>query len=300
MTVSLTLPEGLRADSTSRTVTLRPHGDTAVAFRVRGTLAPGWASISAVANSEGVEHRAGYVPVEYAHIAPQRYYGPAATHLSVVDVRIPTGLKVAYVSGAGDNTPPMLEQLGIPVTVIDTGDFASADLTGFTTLVIGPRAYEARDDLAAANGRVLEFARRGGTVVVQYGQYEMMRPGIMPYPVTIARPHDRVTDEAAPVTILDSAAATLRRPNRITAADFEEWVQERALYMPRTFADAYTPLLEMHDPDEPPNRGAVLVTPVGRGTYVYTTLSFFRQLPAGVPGAARLFVNLLSGGQPPR
>jgi LmbE family N-acetylglucosaminyl deacetylase len=294
VTVSLTLPEGLRADSVRRTLTLPPNGRASVPFRVRGTLRAGWSSISAQATSEGAEYRAGYVPVEYPHIAPQRYYGPAATHLSVVDVRVPTGLRVAYIPGAGDNTPPMLEQLGVPVTVIDTADIATADLSRFTTIVVGPRAYEASYALTAANRRILEFARRGGTVVVQYGQYEMTRPGIMPYPITIARPHDRVTREDAPVAILDSAAPLVRGPNRITAKDFDGWVQERALYMPRTFADQYTPLFEMHDPDEAPNRGAVLVAPVGRGTYVYTTLSFFRQLPAGVPGAARMFVNLLA------
>ena len=294
VTVSLTLPEGLRADSARRTLTLPPNGRASVPFRVRGTLPAGWSSITAQATSEGAEYRTGYVPVEYPHIAPQRYYGPAATHLSVVDVRVPPGLKVAYIPGAGDNTPPMLEQLGVPVTVIDTADIATADLSRFTTIVVGPRAYEASYALTAANRRVIEFARRGGTVVVQYGQYEMTRPGIMPYPITIARPHDRVTREDAPVTILDSAATLVRGPNRITAKDFDDWVQERALYMPRTFAEQYSPLFEMHDPDEAPNRGAVLVAPVGRGTYVYTTLSFFRQLPAGVPGAARLFVNLLA------
>ena len=234
------------------------------------------------------------MPVEYPHIAPQRYYRMAMTYLSVVDIVVPSSLKVGYIPGVGDNVPPMLRQLGVPVTVLDTAALATADLSGFTTLVVGPRAYEASGALVAANPRVLEFARRGGTVVVQYGQYEMTRPGIMPYPITIARPHDRVTLEEAPVRILDPQARALRAPNRITAQDFEGWVQERALYMPRTFDERYVPLFEMHDPGEPPNRGAVLIAPVGRGTYVYTTLSFFRQLPAGNPGAARLLVNLMA------
>ena len=131
---------------------------------------------------------------------------------------------------------------------------------------------------------------------MQYGQYEMTRPGYMPYPITLARPHTRVTHEEAPVTILDANAPALRGPNRITAADFDGWVQERSLYMPRTFDERYRPLLAMADPGEEPSRGALLVAPLGRGTYVYTTLAFFRQLPAGGPGAARLFVNLLSAG----
>jgi hypothetical protein len=122
----------------------------------------------------------------------------------------------------------------------------------------------------------------------------MMRPGIMPYPVTINRPHDRVTVESAPVTILDSTAAILRAPNRITGRDFDGWVQDRSLYMPRTFDPRYTPVLEMSDPGEQPIRGALLVAPLGEGTYVYTTLAFFRQLPNGNPGAVRLFANLLA------
>jgi hypothetical protein len=134
---------------------------------------------------------------------------------------------------------------------------------------------------------------------VQYGQYEVTQAGIMPYPITINRPHDRVTREDAPVRLLDPAARELRTPNRIAEADFAGWVQERALYMPRTFDARYRPLLELSDPGEPPNQGAILIAALGRGTYVYTTLSFFRQLPAGVAGPARLFVNLLSAGVAP-
>jgi hypothetical protein len=117
---------------------------------------------------------------------------------------------------------------------------------------------------------------------------------MMPYPITINRPHDRVTVENVPVTIIDSSAAVLRGPNRITTRDFDNWIQDRSLYMPRTFDAAYKPVLEMSDPGEPPRQGALLVAPLGQGTYVYTTLAFFRQLPNGVPGAARLFMNLLA------
>lgn len=298
LTVELRLPEGLRADSATRTVTLQPFQQASVAFKLRGTLAQGWTQIEAVASSDGQRFTRGFVPIEYAHIDPQQFYRPARTYLSVVDAALPRGVAVGYVPGVGDNVAPMLTQLGIPVTILDTASLATADLSRFTTIVVGPRAYEASDALVAANARIIEFARRGGTVVVQYGQYEMQRPGIMPHPISIARPHDRVTDERAPVRFLDPRHPLLRVPNAIDSADFAGWVQERALYMPRTFDPAYTPVLEMNDPDEPPNRGAILVAPVGRGTYVYTTLSFFRQLPVGVQGPARLFVNLLGGGRP--
>jgi hypothetical protein len=203
-------------------------------------------------------------------------------------------MRVGYITGVSDNSAVALEQLGITVTRLDPAQLAQADLRGYSAIVIGPRAYETQPALVANNARLLDYARDGGTLVVQYGQYEMMQPGIMPYPVTINRPHDRVTDENAPVTVLDTTAAILRAPNRITQSDFADWVQDRSLYMPRTFDAAYIPVLAMSDPGEQPIRGALLVAAVGRGTYVYTTLAFFRQLPNGNPGAARLFVNLLA------
>jgi hypothetical protein len=122
----------------------------------------------------------------------------------------------------------------------------------------------------------------------------MMRPGMMPYAISIARPHDRVTEEDAPIKVIDASSAALRKPNAITTSDFDSWIQERSLYMPRTFDAHYHPVVELNDPGEQPNKGGIIVTPYGRGLYVYTTLAFFRQLPAGVGGAARLFVNLLS------
>jgi hypothetical protein len=133
--------------------------------------------------------------------------------------------------------------------------------------------------------------------VVQYGQYEMTDPGIMPYPITLSRPHDRVTDENAAVRVLDPKSPLLNVPNKITDADFAGWVQDRSLYMPHTFDSHYHAVISTNDPGEPPNDGGILIAPLGKGVYVYTTLAFFRQLPAGNPGAARLFVNLLAARQ---
>jgi hypothetical protein len=148
--------------------------------------------------------------------------------------------------------------------------------------------------LAAHASRLQEFARSGGTVVVQYGQQEMQVPGLLPYPITLERTAQRVTEETAPVKVLDPSSRLLSYPNRITDRDFDGWVQERALYMPATADPHWRRLFEMHDPGEPPNEHAVLVAPLGKGTYVYTTLSLFRQLPAGVPGGARLLLNLIA------
>ncbi len=294
--VSLQLPRGLTADSSTRSTTLDPYGDRRLDFRVRGTLPAGDATLAATAESQGVTYRIGYVPIDYEHIRPQRIYRPAEVHLSVVDVKVPPGLTVAYIPGVGDNVEPMLEQLGLQVTVLDPSAIAATNLSQFGTIVVGPRAFEASDVLKANNGRLLDFARRGGTLVVQYGQYEMAN-GILPYPITLARPADRVTDENAPVRILDPTATVLNTPNKIKPADFAGWVQERSSYMPHTFDSHYRTVMSMNDPDEPPNNAALLVAPIGKGTYVYATLAFFRQLPAGVPGPARLFANLLSLGK---
>ena len=165
--------------------------------------------------------------------------------------------------------------------------------------MIGPRAYDANPALAANNARLLDWVRRGGTMVVQYGQYEMTRAGIMPYPITLGRPAQRVTIEEAPVTVLDSTTSVLRAPNRIGAADWAGWVQERSSYMPQIADPRYRTVIALHDPGEAANPNGVLVAPVGQGAYVYVTLALFRQLPAGVPGAARLVANLLAARATP-
>ena len=293
VSVTLAAPGGLTSDGMKR-VTIPPAGTEAVEFAVRGTPRPIRGEMSVVAEARGERFRAGYTEIEYDHITPQRMYRDASVALQGVNVALGTNLRVAYIPGAGDNVAPMLAQLGVPLTVIEPGTIATTDFSSYTAVVIGTRAYESRPELMQHNGRLLEYARRGGTLVVQYGQYEMMQRGIMPRPITISRPHTRVTVEESPVAIADPEHPTLRAPNRIGPRDFEGWVQERALYMPSQFDSAYTAPLAMNDPGEAPARGALLVTPYGRGLYIYTTMAFFRQLPAGVPGAARLFVNLLS------
>jgi hypothetical protein len=163
--------------------------------------------------------------------------------------------------------------------------------------VIGPRAYETDSAVVANNRRLLDYARNGGLVIVQYQQHRFFTGGFAPYPMTVGGPqisHDRVADETAPVRILDQSHPTVRLPNRLTKGDWSGWVQERGLYFARSWDRRYQAVLETHDPGEPEHRGGLLIAPVGKGTYVYTGLSFFRQLPAGVPGAFRLFANLLA------
>jgi hypothetical protein len=289
------VPTGLTVDSAARTVVV-PGGNAVrtVEFNVRGTLPVGRHVIDVVAIDGSESYAQGYTTIDYDHINPRRLYRASRLTIEAVDLVVGAPMRVGYIAGVGDNSAPALEQLGLAVTMLDPAQLATTDLRGYSAIVVGPRAYDASAALVANNARLLEYARNGGTLVVQYGQYEMQRPGMMPYPITINRPHDRVTVENVPVTIIDSSAAVLRGPNRITTRDFDNWIQDRSLYMPRTFDAAYKPVLEMSDPGEPPRQGALLVAPLGQGTYVYTTLAFFRQLPNGVPGAARLFMNLLA------
>jgi LmbE family N-acetylglucosaminyl deacetylase len=231
--------------------------------------------------------------VAYPHIWPTAWLRPATSRIRVAPIALPAGRRIGYVRGASDKVPEALARAGLPVELLGADALARGDLSRYDAIVIGSRAYETDTALVANNDRLLDYVRAGGRVLVQYQQYPYVRGGYAPFPLQIATPHDRVTDETAPVTLLEPGSRVFREPNAITNADWDGWPQERGLYFPRTWDPAYTPLLEMHDPDMPPLRGALLVAPYGRGTYIYTGLSFFRALPAGVPGAFRLFFNLL-------
>ncbi|HEU4720177.1 MAG TPA: PIG-L family deacetylase [Gemmatimonadaceae bacterium] len=299
VTVELSLPKGLTTDSSLRRVALDSFASATLTFRVRGTLPQGRHHVSATATSDGARFMAGWVPLVYEHIRPLRYYRMPTVQVEAVNVELPRNLQIAYIKGVGDNVAPMLHQLGIRVTMLSPELLATADLSRYGAVVVGPRAFAATPELVRGASRLQDYARNGGSVVVQYGQQEMQSPGLLPFPITLEQRPQRVTDEKAPVTVLDPTSRLLAYPNRITATDFERWVQERSLYMPATADPRWRRLLEMHDPGEPPNQHAVLVAPLGKGAYVYTSLALFRQLPAGVPGGARLFLNLLAAnGQP--
>jgi hypothetical protein len=295
--VTLRLPDGLHADTATRHASLEPFGDAHLYFRVRGVLAAGRHDISASAtlrdNAAARPSSLGFVPVEYSHIRPLRFYRSSIVTVQAVNITY-ANLKVGYIRGVGDNVMSMLDELGIPVGELDPLTLPQQNLGGYTAIVIGPRAYESNPALVANNGTLMAYARNGGTIVTQYGQGAYGRPGILPFPLTAPRTADRVTDENASVRVLDPGSPLLAKPNKIVQEDFANWVQERALYMPRTFDPAYRTVFSMNDKGDPPQDGAVLIAPLGKGVYVYTTFAFFRELPAGNPGAARLFVNLLS------
>ena len=295
VTVKLLLPRGLTTDSGTRALSITPGATRVVIFKVRGSLLWGTHQIAVTAMAKGQWFSTGYVPIEYPHINPQRIYRPSTLAINAADVVLPAKLNVAYVPGVGDNVAPVLEQLGVPLTIVQPDDIPQTDLTRFSAIVVGPRAYQASQILQDNNGYLLAYVRNGGRLVVQYGQGEMQRPGIMPYPITLKQPAERVTDETAPVTFTDPKSPLLNAPNRITQEDFNGWVQERASYMPSTFDPRYHTMLAMSDSGETPNRAAILAAAYGRGTYIYVPLALFRQLPAGVSGGARIFANLLGG-----
>jgi LmbE family N-acetylglucosaminyl deacetylase len=298
--LQLRLPAGWRSEPGAIPVRFAAAGETRDAeFSVTAPagLAPGDYRISAeVTTGDGRRFTRGFQMIDYPHVRPRPLYDSAVATVRAADVRVPAGLRVAYVTGAGEAGPGVLEQVGIHPDLLDAAALATGDLSRYDVIVTGSRAYEVRPDLRAHNDRLLEYVRGGGTLVVQYFKFDQVPGSFTPFPMTWARPADRVTDEASPVRITAPENAVLTTPNRITPADFEGWVQDRALYVPHTFDPAYASVLETADPGEAPLPGSLLVAKLGRGTYVYTGLAFFRQLPEGVPGAWRLFANLLALG----
>jgi hypothetical protein len=210
----------------------------------------------------------------------------------VIDLKT-APVKVGYIAGSGDRVPEAIRQMGFDLEMISEGELASGDLSRFDTIVVGIRAYQVRADIVANNQRLLDFAKSGGTLVVQYQLpgYAQAGAGLTPYPTQMG---PRVADENAPVRILDARHPIFTSPNRITDADFTGWVQERNLYNFRDMAPEYIGLLESHDPGEAENTGGLVVAKVGKGSYIYCSYSMFRQLPGGVSGAFRLFANILS------
>ncbi len=259
-------------------------------------LAPGSYELRAAAVGGGADGRrndGGLQVIDYPHIRPRAVVQGSVARIRAAAIALPALSRVGYVRGASDRVPEALQAVGVPIDLLGPDSLARGDLARYDAIVIGSRAYETDPALVANNGRLLEYARAGGLLLVQYQQYPFVDGGYAPYRLSIGRPHDRVTDEAAPVTPLDPSHLAFHYPNEIGAADWRGWVQERGLYFAHDWDTTYVPILETHDAPGPELKGGVLVAPLGRGTYVYTGLSFFRQLPAGVPGAYRLFANLL-------
>lgn len=280
-----------------RAFSLAKRGDRQffdVALAAPAKLAPGRYELRASAVlDDGRTMDEAIKAIDYGYIPLTPQPEPASVGVAAADIRLPQLRRVGYVRGAADRVPEALAAIGVPIEILSERELAAGDLSVYDAIVIGSRAYETDTALPRANGRLLDYARAGGRLVVQYQQYPFVQGGYAPFTLEIARPHDRVTDETAKVTILHPELPVFHTPNEIGDPDWQGWVQERGLYFAHTWASEYTPLLEMADPNGPEQKGALLAAQLGKGRYVYTGLAFFRQLPAGVPGAYRLFVNLI-------
>ncbi len=295
----LELPDGWRSDPAQLEVKFTRRGEKqAFHFKViPAGLQEGRAVVRAVLASDGENYSEGYTLVTREDLGSFYYYQPARQRVSIVDVQAPHDLKVGYIMGAGDDIPTVLKQVGMNVTMIAPEKVASENLSPYGTIVLGIRAYDTQKDVVANNQKLLDFVSAGGTLVVQYntGTGEFNAGKFTPYSAELSRA--RVSVEEAPVEILAPDDSVFHYPNTITAKDFDGWVQERGLYFMSKWDDHFQPLLSCHDPGEDAQKGGLLRAHYGKGTYIYTGYAFFRQLPAGVPGAVRLFVNLLSQKQ---
>jgi LmbE family N-acetylglucosaminyl deacetylase len=223
---------------------------------------------------------------------------PADATVHVLNLTVPAGLRIGYIAADNDTLPEILRQIGIRVDLLDDVTLAFGELDQYDAITVGIRAYELRPDLMRSNSRLLDYVRRGGTLLVQYQRdFAWNKELPAPFPATMPDSTSRVTDANSPVRFLAPDNPLLNSPNKVTLVDFEGWVQERGLYFWGSFDSKYTPVLGFKDPNEPEANGALLYVRDGKGVYIYTGISFFRELPAGVPGAYRLFVNLLSQTQ---
>jgi LmbE family N-acetylglucosaminyl deacetylase len=299
--VTLHVPHGWTVTPPSAQVHFeRADEASTVRFAVSpsGAVTPGQFELKAAATTGGMTFDRGFQVIEYPHIQRRHIYDTAATTLKVIDVRIPQELSIGYVMGVGDQVPAALEQLGATVHGLTAEDLAYGDLSKFDAIVTGVRAYERRPDLRARNHRLIEYAEGGGTVIVQYNKFEFNAAQYGPFPAKVSA--NRVTDENAPVTVLQPQHAAFTRPNRLDDDAWAGWVQERGLYFLGERDPRYTDLVELSDPfafNKGPKRGALVEARVGRGHWVYVGLNLWRQLPAGTDGAYKLLANLVSLGR---
>jgi LmbE family N-acetylglucosaminyl deacetylase len=301
--VRLELPEGWVSEPALIDFSLAAapaNTSTVFAVTLPDNVKPAGYTLSAVARVDGLEYRQSMNTVAYDHIRTHRDYRAASIEVQVIEVDV-APVRTGYIMGSGDKVPEAMRRLGLDIALMDDAMLATGDLSQFDTIVVGIRASQTRPAFVANNGRLLEFARNGGALIVQYQQRDYIEKGLAPYSASMGDRTVRVVDETAPVTILQPAHPVFSFPNRITNRDFDGWVQERNNYNFASFdQDRYVALTESHDDDEAESIGAMVYAEIGNGHYIYTGYSWFRQLPNGVPGAYRLFANLISLPAAPR
>ncbi len=295
-TLELTASDGWKIAPASQPFKLPSAGESVkLAFTVVAPSQPSSAGIMALAHVGGASWSSGRVEIRYPHIPSQLLQPLAQLKVVALDLAI-KGRRVGYIPGAGDRVAEALEEMGYQVTRLAGKDLTPETLKDLDSVVIGVRAFNVRDDLAGHIDALFAFVDGGGTVVAQYNRPNGLKTNrLAPYDLRLS--DSRVTDENAPVAFLAPDHAVLTTPNKITSADMEGWVQERGIYFPTRWDAHFTPILAAGDPGETPLNGGLLVAKHGRGQFVYTGLVFFRELPAGVPGAYRLFANLVSLGK---
>jgi LmbE family N-acetylglucosaminyl deacetylase len=270
-----------KGDEWTATFTVQPLDDQ-----------PKTATLQAVVSANGKDFSMGIRTIKYEHIPNITLFPPAETKLIDLSLKV-AGKKIGYIEGAGDLVPDALKQVGYNVHQLTENEIMNGDLSVYDAIITGVRAYNVNPRLAVEQPKLLEYVKNGGDLVIQYNNFNrLVTKQIGPYPFSIV--DRRVTDEDAKVTVLDPQNPILNYPNKINQDDFNGWVQERGLYFVSDIDPKYSAVLQMNDPGEAPNNGSLIVANYGQGRFVYTSLAFFRQLPAGVPGAYRLFVNLLS------
>lgn len=263
-------------------------------FKIQSTNDNYSGEIKAELNIDGKILSKSLVTIDYPHIQPQTVLFDADAKIIKLDFKKKTVKKIAYIMGSGDKIPELLQDLGFTVDIFTTEPLTTEMLQNYGVVITGIRAYNTNQRLATDQNNILKYVEDGGTLVVQYNTLGNLVADPSPYPLQISR--DRVTEEDSPVKILNSNQKVLNYPYKISLKDFDGWIQERGLYFPDKWDEKFIPLLEMNDTEESPKDGSLLIAKYGRGYFIYTGLSFFRQLPAGVEGAYKLFINLLSVG----
>lgn len=293
--IQLSFGKGWQVDQETKPFKIAKKGDQqTIRFLLTPPTTENENYISPIIRLDGKEISKELIEIVYDHIPKQTVLLPAEAKVVRLNI-IKSGDQIGYIKGAGDEIPISLEQIGYKVSIIDPESINSGSLKKYDAIVVGIRAYNVVDELKFKQRYLLDYVKNGGNLILQYNTADKNvsnMENLAPYPLSISR--DRVTDEASEVKILAKNHPLVNYPNKITQDDFNGWVQERGLYFPDQWSKEFTPILSMQDNGEPPLKGSLLVAPYGEGYYVYTGLSFFRELPVGVTGAYRLFANMLS------
>ena len=294
--LKLNLPDGWEASPSDKEISLKIKGEEQVfEFDITPPTGSSEGVVEAIITIDGSVFNQGKVVIEYDHIPTQTLFPKSSTRVVKLDLK-KEGNSIGYIVGAGDDLPNNLSQIGYEVIFLEKDDVIAANLAQYDAVILGVRAFNTIDWLSYKNTELFEYVKNGGNVIVQFNtSHRLVTQDIAPFPLKLSR--DRVAVEEAEVRMLAKKHDAVNKPNKISDEDFDNWVQERGLYFPNEWSEEFTPILSSNDPGEDPRNGGLLVAKYGEGYYVYSGYSWFRQLPAGVSGAYRLFANLISLGK---